>query len=181
MNGTPRLRSGYPSTPQSGNKEASQHGTPSGASTYGGPRLPDIGSLLPSKSEPNAPLIPFSTIDAPSQRSYVAACYLLLWFYRLYDFYHLTLDESESLWLFMKWVSLDGVFLFGLPGLRIPWLEWSSATITVLFLLHALIDGLLMFRIPVRQKFLFVLAGGFADQSADPIRYRPRSFGESPI
>jgi len=145
---TPRGRSGaYPSTPQQTQKNTSQHESP--RPTFGSPRLPDIGELLPSKSDPNAPLVPFTTIDAPSQRLYVATFYTLLLFWRLYDFYHLTLDESESLWLFMKWVSIDGVFLFGLPGLRIPWLEWSSATMTVLFLLHAIFDGILMFRIPV--------------------------------
>ena len=57
--------------------------------------------------------------------------------------------EEQSLWLFMKWVAIDGVFLFGLPGLRIPWLEWSSATMTLIFLAHALADGMLMFRIPI--------------------------------
>lgn len=58
------------------------------------------------------------------------------------------LDE-QSLWLFMKWVAIDGVFLFGLPGLRIPWLEWSPSTMTLLFCLHAFLDGMLMFRIPI--------------------------------
>ena len=58
-------------------------------------------------------------------------------------------SEEQSLWLFMKWVAIDGIFLFGLPGLRIPWLEWSSSTMLLLFLGHALADAMLMFRIPV--------------------------------
>lgn len=53
------------------------------------------------------------------------------------------------MWLFMKWVMFDGIFLFGLPELRIPWMEFSSATTTMLFLAHALLDGILMFRIPI--------------------------------
>jgi nucleoporin POM152 len=62
-----------------------------------------------------------------------------------------TLNESEeqSLWLFMKWVAIDGFFLFGLPGLRIPWLEWTTWTMTMLFCIHAVADAMLMFRIPI--------------------------------
>lgn len=147
---TPRTRSGaYPSTPQQPQSSPSRHGSP--GQSYGSPGLRDISELMPSRSEPNVPLVPFTTVDAPSQRFYVAGFYTALLFWRLYDFYHLTIDESESLWLFMKWVSIDGIFLFGLPGLGIPWLEWSSATMTVLFLLHAVLDGILMFRIPVGQ------------------------------
>lgn len=58
-------------------------------------------------------------------------------------------SEEQSLWLFMKWVAMDGIFLFGLPSMRIPWLEWSPATMTLLFLAHAFADGMLMFRIPI--------------------------------
>ncbi len=58
-------------------------------------------------------------------------------------------SEEQSLWLFMKWVALDGIFLFGLPGLRIPWLEWSGATMVMLFTFHAVADAMLMFRIPI--------------------------------
>lgn len=58
-------------------------------------------------------------------------------------------DDTESFWLFIKWVAIDIVFMFGLPELRIPWLEWSSTAITVPFLLHAVLNGMLMFRIPV--------------------------------
>ena len=47
----------------------------------------------------------------------------------------------------MKWVLIDGIFLFGLPAMRIPWLEWSSTFMTVLFLLHAAFDAVLMFQV----------------------------------
>ena len=69
--------------------------------------------------------------------------------WRLYDFYNLTVDDTESFWLFLKWIAIDGVFLFALPGLRIPWLEWSTGTMSSVFLAHAAVDGMLMFRIGV--------------------------------
>lgn len=65
-------------------------------------------------------------------------------------------DDTESFWLFMKWIAIDGIFLFGLPALRIPWLEWSSAAMTILFLAHALVDGMLMFKIGVPITSWFV-------------------------
>lgn len=82
--------------------------------------------------------------------------YIGLWAWRLYDFYNLVVDDTESLWLFMKWLTIDGIFLFGLPALRIPWLEWGSAVMAVLFMMHALLDGMLMFKIgiPVTSWFI---------------------------
>lgn len=96
------------------------------------------------------PLIPTDILDAPTQRLYVLAAYGILLAWRLYDFSRLVEDETESFWLFLKWVAIDSVFLYGLPGLRIPWLEWEFFTISVLFSIHALLNGMLMFRIPVR-------------------------------
>lgn len=148
MNGTPRLRSAFPSTPQAKSPGQAQYGSPSNASKLSS-SLPDVGSLSSAQADPNAPLIPFEVIDAPAQRAYVAGFYAVLLFWRFYDFFRLHVDDDESLWLFMKWIAIDGIFLFGLPGLRIPWLEWSSVTMTLLFLVHALLDGVLMFRIPI--------------------------------
>lgn len=146
MNGTPRLRSAYPSTPQTARR---QDGTPTRGAKLAS-ALPDISSLEPAQDQ-EGPLIPFETLDAPQQRLYVVAFYVALLAYRLYDYHYLQEEETESLWQFMKWVGIDGVFLYGLPGLRIPWLEWSSSTMTILFLAHAVLDGILMFRIPVRS------------------------------
>ena len=56
-------------------------------------------------------------------------------------------SEEQSLWLFMKWVAIDGVFLFGLPSMRIPWMEWSSTTMLMLFMVHAFADAMLMFQL----------------------------------
>lgn len=94
-------------------------------------------------------MIPFNLVDAPSQRFYVAFFYLALLIWRLCDYYGLVSDETDSFRLFMKWVVIDGVVLYGLPGLRIPWLQWSSTTMTMLFALHAIADYVLMFRVPV--------------------------------
>ena len=145
MNGTPRLRSAFPQTPQSGGR---QPGTIRGGAIANSP-LPDVGSLKERVFQNDGPLIPYDTVDAPQQRLYVVAFYIALLAWRLYDFHYLQEEETESLWMFMKWVAIDGVFLFGLPELRIPWLEWSSATMTILFLAHAFLDGVLMFRIPI--------------------------------
>lgn len=144
MNGTPntpRMRSAFPSTPQT---RPRQPGTPAGAST-----LPDISAISQTREDAEGPLIPFDTLDAPQQRLYVVAFYVALLAWRIYDYSYLQEEDTESLWLFMKWVMFDGIFLFGLPELRIPWLEFSSASTTILFLAHAVLDGILMFRIPV--------------------------------
>jgi nucleoporin POM152 len=103
----------------------------------------------------NTPLIPLNLVDAPSQRLYVFAIYVALLGWRLYDWGKLVEDEADSLWLFIKWVATDAVvFLYGLPALRIPWLEWSNPAIMSVFLVHAVLNGMLMFRIPVRHDLL---------------------------
>jgi len=150
MNGTPTLRSSFPSTPLSGNRGVGGGAAP--GTNFGSPRLPDVRNLAPpslTRQDPDGPLISFDTIDAPAQRAYVVGLYTALWFWRLYDYYLLTVGESESLWLFMKWAAIDIVFLFSLPGFRIPWLEWSVTTTVVLFLLHMIVDIILMFRLQV--------------------------------
>ncbi|KZF18884.1 hypothetical protein L228DRAFT_251752 [Xylona heveae TC161] len=156
MEGTPRLRSAYPTSPVSswGRVKPNEPATASRDSDHSGSRgttskLPVMPQTLKSSEEAHPPLIPFEVIDAPSQRLYVLAAYGGITAWRLYDFWKLMTDEADPLWLFMKWVLVDGAFLYGLPGLRIPWLEWSFSTITVLFILHALLDGLLMFRVPI--------------------------------
>ena len=146
MNGTPRLRSAFPSTPSS----ASGYGR-FNRDSWTEPRSTSRKGLTgPACNDGlNSPLIPFNILDAPTQRLYVSAFYLGLTAWRLYDYFELISDDSDSLWLFMKWVALDGVFLYGLPSLNIPWLQWSSFTMTMVFLLHAITNGVLMFRIPV--------------------------------
>ena len=97
-----------------------------------------------------SPLIPFTILDAPSQRFYLSAAYLALTAWRLYDYFKLISEQSDSLWLFMKWVLIDGIFLYTLPELKVPWMSWSFTTTTLIFLCHATTTAILMFRIPVR-------------------------------
>jgi nucleoporin POM152 len=139
MNGTPRLRSAFPSTPSSRPKAREHDVSKSEA-------LPLIST---SSTDVSLPLVPFSVVDAPSQRFYIALLYLGLTIWRLYDFSMLVVVETDSLWLFMKWVAIDSAFLYGLPALRVPWLQWSSSTITILFLMHGALNAALMFRVSV--------------------------------
>ena len=149
MNGTPRLRSAFPTSPNqsgSGQKSKYQNASASGAL---GSQAPRSFSAV-SQDKASAPLIPFDVLDAPSQRLYLIFFYLGLTIWRLYDYVILVSDESDSLWLFMKWVAIDSIFLYGLPALKIPWLQWSSPTTSILFVAHAMLSAVLMFRIPVR-------------------------------
>ena len=154
MNGTPRLRSAYPSTPTPAQKSAALNGSawsPQGGASPRSPRTSPPAGLtrLVDNHNDNGPLIPFDIVDAPSQRRCVCAFYVLLSAWRFYDYFRLVYSETDSLWFFMKWVVFDGVFLYGLPGLKVPWLELSSSTTTVVFLLHAFLNAMLMFRIQV--------------------------------
>lgn len=146
MNNTPRLRSAFPSTPVTGQKPK-QDGSASGA------RAP-LSDAISSSSNTLPPLIPFAIVDAPSQRLYLLFFYLGLATWRLFDYSRLVSEETDSLWLFMKWVAIDSMLLYGLPGLRIPWLQWSSSTTTLLFIVHALLNAILMFRITVCYSML---------------------------
>lgn len=147
---TPRLRSAFPSTTGSDTKGGSQNVTESGAQ---GPSSP-LPKMAKPSTDANAPMIPSSVLDAPTQRLYILGFYVAFTSWRVYDYFKLVSDDTDSLWLFMKWVAMDSVFLYGLPGLRVPWLQWSSSTMTLLFVLHAVINALLMFRIPVSFRFI---------------------------
>jgi len=70
---------------------------------------------------------------------------LLAW--RFYDWAQIIEDNAESFWLFLKWIAIDCVFLFGLPELRIPWLELAQPVVVLLFVTHAAFDFALMFNI----------------------------------
>lgn len=149
MNGTPRLRSAFPSTPSSAQKQ-NGHGASATGSWTSTSSPPDPKSLT---NDDNTPLIPIRVLDAPSQRLYIAFFYLGLTVWRLYDYLWVLSDEADSLFLFMKWVGIDSVVLYGLPGLKIPWLQWSSSTMTLLFMSHAFLNAIMMLHIPVRCPF----------------------------
>ena len=145
MSGTPRLRSAYPSSPGSTPRKNEQHAKPPGPQSPRPPLPPAARS-----QENGSPMIPFTLVDAPSQRLYVLMFYAALNTWRLSDFFGLMNEEQESLWLFMKWLLIDSIFLYGLPEFQIPWLQWSSSTTAMLVILHTILNAFLMFRIPVR-------------------------------
>lgn len=81
------------------------------------------------------------------QRLVVFGIYSALMAYKLYDWILLVEDDTESMWQFLKWIAIDFCLLFGLPELRIPWLELSQPFVMTLFFMHAFLDFCLMFNI----------------------------------
>ncbi|KAF2459663.1 nucleoporin Pom152 [Lineolata rhizophorae] len=162
MYGTPRLRSAFPATPPTARGRQYDYGAPNGDDGWGGgqrnvPPLHEMPAPAPAGAPDTlGPVIPFNIADAPTQRFWVCSIWVAFFAWRLFDMYHLVVDETESLWLFMKWVAIDGIFLYGVPAFRIPWLEWSPGLTTILFLLHAGLDAVLMFRIQIPVYTLLV-------------------------
>ncbi|KAL2219033.1 nuclear envelope pore membrane protein [Thermoascus aurantiacus ATCC 26904] len=145
MSSTPRLRSAFPQTPQKNQKTREQNDTPIRAKSE---TVKEFKSPQSRSQDAGTPLIPVEVIDAPSQRLYVVAFYLALNAWRIFQSWAAS-DELDSTWLFLKWISIDGFFLFGLQALRIPWLEWAFPTTLAVFLLHVVANVFLMFRIPL--------------------------------
>ena len=150
MDGTPRLRSAFPSTPRTTSESTSSSKSASKSENHA--VFPQQFTSSTAKASRNGPVIPLDIVDAPQQRLYVVACYLAIHAWRFWDYARLLNDDADSLWLFLKWTFIDGFAIYGLPSLRVPWLEWSTPTMTILFLAHALLDGFLMFRIPVSHR-----------------------------
>ncbi|KAH8887072.1 putative nuclear pore protein [Thozetella sp. PMI_491] len=124
------------------------------AATLSGSRNRNSIPLVPQDAARGAstagqPLIPTRIIDAPTQRLYAAACWVALLAWRLYDWVRLVEDGSntESFWLFLKWAAIDFVFIFGLPEMRIPWLEFSRPFAIANFFVHLFLNMMLMFNI----------------------------------
>ncbi|EEP82122.1 conserved hypothetical protein [Uncinocarpus reesii 1704] len=165
MPDTPRLRSAFPQTPRT-----SQQASEAGNHHDGTLLKPSDHHALEQKINKNQPqgdiqgrnidkpLISFDVIDAPAQRLYVVAFYVFLNAWRLYEYCEFS-DDLDSTWLFLKWLSIDAFFLFGLPTLRIPWLEWAFSTSLAVFMLHAVANVFLMFHIPVALLHPFTLHG----------------------
>lgn len=177
MSSTPQLKSSFPQTPKTNEKTRGRVG--------GYPKEKPIAIKLATQ-DANSPLVPFDVVDAPSQRLYVVAFYLALNAWRLYEYY-VSSDELDSTWLFLKWASIDGVFLFALPALRIPWLEWAFSTTLALFLIHAVANVFLMFRIPVSNRISEFPVFAFGESQLinefflDPTGCLGLCFGESSI
>lgn len=156
MSATPRLRSGFPATPATVPRRQNLQETPSTVGTVSSNGNSAKSPTLPLAPENNTarrvasdPLIPLTFLDAPQQRLYALAVYVLLWAWKLYDWLQVIEDGDSSWWLFIKWIFIDFAFLFGLPELRIPWLELSQFIVTTLFAGHVVFNYMLMFNIPV--------------------------------
>lgn len=102
----------------------------------------------PETAGGSAPLIPTDLVDVPSQRFYVFAFYIALTAWRLYNSFNVE-NELDSTWLFLKWVGIDAAFFVALPAFKIPWLEFSFLTTFALWLLHAVGNAFLMYKIPI--------------------------------
>lgn len=161
MNGTPARRGvgGFPTTPQTTNRSPGLR-SPNGSTPRPNVRspLPDLPKAAPQSS---GPLIPSDILDSAQQRFYVFALYVALWAYRSYDFYTLIVEEDQSLWLCLKWCFFDMMFMFGVPLLEIPWLEWNNGAAFLLFTLHAAVDVMLMFKIGIPVQTWFMGLVGF--------------------
>ena len=152
MNGTPRLRSAYPLTPQTGYRRANTSTSTRSPHPNGTSKLPSVSSLQkdkPADNTPDEPIISPELITPATQRLCVVLVYICLLIWRFRDFWILIQDDTESLWQFLKWLLIDTAFIYGVPALKIPWLEWSSTMTTLLFSLHAIFNGMLMFKIIV--------------------------------
>lgn len=158
MNGTPRMRSSYPSTPGTAQQSAAAR-DPAKDGHKAKPSLPNLPNSATTASLSNTPVIPVNLIDAPSQRMYTLALYGVLLVWRFYDWWRLVEEDAHSITLFLKWCFIDLAFLFGVPLLRIPWLEWSDTTSFSACFIHTVLNGMLMFRIPVcsRQNDILIL------------------------
>jgi nucleoporin POM152 len=156
MNGTPRLRSGFPATPGTIDRRYSRlpQETPStiasaSSSTTRSPTLPLAPENVPADTQAPKPVIPLTVLDAPSQRFYAIGVYTALLVWKLYDWLSVV-EEGEGSWsMFLKWIVIDIVYLFGIPELRIPWLVWSQTFVTGLYCVHVILDWVLMFLVPV--------------------------------
>jgi nucleoporin POM152 len=154
MSSTPRLRSGYPATPGTVNR---RHQTPrtsassSTLSTTRSPTLPLAPETAPADTKAPTPVIPLTILDAPSQRFYAIGLYAALFVWKLYDWLSVAEEGNGSWAMFLKWNVIDLVYLFGIPELRIPWLVWSQSFVTGFYVVHVILNWLLMFLVPVSK------------------------------
>ena len=149
-NETPRLQSGFPASPATVARRRMRGGdeTPSKSSVASNSRLPQAPENAVSIFS-TQPVIPLTVLDAPQQRLYAFGVYALLWAWKLYDWLDVVEDGSSSWFLFLKWLFIDFLFIFGVPELRIPWLELSQFMAISIFSGHLFANYLMMFNIPL--------------------------------
>ncbi|KAF2641491.1 nucleoporin Pom152 [Massarina eburnea CBS 473.64] len=148
MNETPRRGpGGFPATPHQNNRSSlGSHGvsTPNRLNVRALPEMPRAAPAPESQ-----PLIPTDILDPAQQRLYVTAFYVALLAWKLYDWYLLGLEDTESFWMCLKWNFIDSCFIFGVPLLDIPWMQWSNQASILVFAMHVFFDYMLMFRIGI--------------------------------
>ncbi|KAL2151592.1 hypothetical protein VTH82DRAFT_6690 [Thermothelomyces myriococcoides] len=145
----------FPQTPQATSKRGPARAPVSNSTTGRSSNLP-VAPQRGTSASSSAPVIPLHILDAPTQRLYAFGFYVALLAWKFYDWAQLVEDDTESFWLFLKWIAIDCAFLFGLPELRIPWLELSQPFVIVAFFFHAAFDWMLMFNVgfPLQAWFL---------------------------
>ncbi|KAL2134601.1 hypothetical protein VTI74DRAFT_11343 [Chaetomium olivicolor] len=146
MSGAPPIGA-FPQTPVAGRRAPPPRGPSNGSAKQSTSPLPVAPQQSASAAANSAPVIPLHILDGPTQRLYAFGFYVALLAWKFYDWGQLVEENTESFWLFLKWVAIDCAFLFGLPELRIPWLELSQPFVIVAFFLHALFDWTLMFNL----------------------------------
>lgn len=156
---TPRPRPGhFPQTPvqapaprmSTGSADGSANGSANGSHKRRSilPEAPEANPIPPARQ----PVIPLTTLDAPTQRFYIIAIYFALQGWKLYDWMRVAEHHEASFALLLKWSFIDFAFLFGVPELRIPWLELSQPAVLTLYGLHFLLNYVFMFDIPVWSR-----------------------------
>lgn len=133
------------------------------------PRANTNTGATPRAAPGTGPVIPLTILEAPTQRLYALALYAALVAWKLYDWVGVVDENTESFWLFLKWIAIDMVFLFGLPELRIPWLELSQPAVVAVFAGHAVVNFMMMFNVGVSV----VVGGGERRDRADGILQLP--------
>lgn len=164
---TPRIPSSYPETPS----ELRQRRAPS-PNRPGTVPQPSFQSRYATAANPKPktppsvlqapltlqPLISTDVVDAPTQRLYAVAIFILLQAWKLYDIARLYAAEGDSiseLWFCMKWLVMDGCFFWFLPLLRIPWLTFTPTFTLFAIAILSVVDIVvsLKYQLPVAAFF----------------------------
>jgi nucleoporin POM152 len=111
------------------------------------PEQPRQAEFVQPAAQSAGPWISTDVLDAPTQRFYAVAVYVVMWAWKLYNWMD---SDADSFWLFLKWFAIDTVYFLILPELKIPWLELSDVSKMTLIFIHAALDYALMLNVGVR-------------------------------
>lgn len=147
MDRTPRLRSAFPETPrhEPGSIRSSPVSiTQSPSARPTGLRKSVLRNAAPPP-QPSTSTIPADILTEPQQRAWALGVYLALLAWKLYDWSNTTAYKDESTWLFSKWTTIDAIYFTSISILQIEWLQWSFATVIVVWIAHTFFDWVLMY------------------------------------